>query len=138
LAEAADTIRTYRQKVHSTGTRVAVVVTRYAPHESPGLSLARHFCQDRWHKAPLNRPESFELHAHKSYDLKGFTVNSWFRAKSGVMTEKTVTTKVVLAEQDVNTVPRDTAMTDDEVSAFFAICPPELDHILQLYFPENS
>lgn len=121
-----------------TARRVAAVVTRYGAQADPGLFLARHFCQDRWHQAPLNRPESFELHAHKSYEHKGFTVNSWFRAKSGLMTEPAASTKVVLAEQDLNTVPREKALSDDEISAFFAVCPAELDHVLALYFPEVS
>lgn len=136
LNEAAKVIRMYRQKMSVTPRRVAAVVTRYAPHSDPGIFLAQHFCQPRWQEAPLNRPESFELHAHKSYDLKGFSVNSWFRAKSGLMTEREASTKVVLAEQDLNTVPRSQALSDDEISAFFAICPDELDHVLGLYFPE--
>ncbi len=65
-------------------------------------------------------------------------MNSWFRAKSGLMTEKGSSTKVVLAEQDLNTVPGEKVMTDDEISAFFAVCPAEIDHILALYFPEVS
>src|SRR6185503_12217714 len=98
--------------------------------EDPGLFLAKHFCQDRWHTAPLNRPASFELHSHKSYEFKGFVVNSWFRAKTGQMTELGSSSKVVLAEQDLNTLPREGAMSDDEISAFFATCPGELDHVL--------
>lgn len=138
LSEAARVVRDYRQKVGVIAHRVAVVATRYSQHEDAGLFLARHFCQERWYAAPLNRPESFELHSHKSYEFKGFRVNSWFRAKSGLMTEGGKSSKVVLAEQDLNTLPREGALSDDDVSAFFAVCPDELDHVLGLYFPEVS
>ena len=49
--------------------RLAALTTRFSVQEEPGLFLARHFCKDRWDKAPLNRPENFELHAHKRFTL---------------------------------------------------------------------
>lgn len=137
LAEASRLLRMYLQTTKRSCVRVAAVVTRYAPRENPGLTLARHFCQERWHEKPLNRPESFELHAHKSYDFKGFVLNSWLRAKSGVMTERGSTTKVILVEQDLNTVARATPVSDDDVSAFYLVSPTEFDDILGLYFPNT-
>jgi hypothetical protein len=135
--EGARVLKTYRSKVTTSVKRVAAVVTRYAGHEQGGLFLARHFCQERWHGQPLNRPESFELHAHKAYALKGFSVNSWFRAKTGKMTERGSESAIVLAEQDLNTLPREREFSDDEISAFFTVCAAEFDHILGLYFPSN-
>jgi hypothetical protein len=137
LGRASAIIKTYQQRVQRLPLRVAALVTRYAPNDNPGIALAQHFCQARWQSQPLNRPESFELHAHKSYNLKGFPVNSWFRAKTGLKTAGGAISKVVLADQDLNTTLRGTPLSDDEVSAFFAICPPELDYILGLYFPED-
>ncbi len=66
LTEAARMIRVYRQKMQITAMRAAAIVTRYGAKKDPGIFLAHHFCHDRWHEAPLNRPESFELHSHKS------------------------------------------------------------------------
>jgi hypothetical protein len=94
----------------------------------------------------LNRPESFEIHAHKSYVLGALTVNSWFRAKSGIMigTDK-ARLPIILVEQDLNTVqqnldtePVKTAeLGPSATDAFFRGCPEELDVILSLYFPDN-
>lgn len=138
LARAAAIIKTFQSRTQRAALRLATVVTRYAPNDSPGTTLAQHFCQERWQAQPLNRPESFELHAHKLYELKGFSVNSWVRAKSGHKRAGDTSSKIVLVEQDLNTPPRAVALSDDEVSAFFAVCPPELDHILGLYFPGDS
>ncbi len=85
--------------------RLAALATRFSPLETPGLFLARHFCKDRWDKAPLNRPENFELHAHKRFTLASdFTVNSWARSKTGKLSGDGDEKLIVLFEQDLNTV----------------------------------
>src|SRR5207237_1331542 len=51
----------------------------------PALSLAKHFCQQRWLDGPLNRPGDFEMHTHKRFRLDDlFEINSWFRCKTGI------------------------------------------------------
>ncbi len=115
------------------------LATRFSPHETPGLFLARHFCQNRWDKAPLNRPENFELHAHKRFTLaNGFTVNSWARSKTGRVSGDGDEKLVVLFEQDLNTIGEEAPERDfseAEVKKFFGASATELDSILRLYYP---
>lgn len=119
--------------------RLAAVVHRISANDSPGRTLATHFCAEQWHKAPFNRPENFELHAHKRYALgSGTKVNSWVRNKTAFATRGPTTNPVILVEQDLNTLAEDAqnaAFTTQQVSAFFEAAPTEFDSILKLYYP---
>jgi hypothetical protein len=122
--------------------RVAAIAIRYARHAQPGIFLSRHFCrQDRIEgpDAPLNRPENFELHAHKTYRMADqFNVNSWVRVKTGTTVEPDAT-PIVILEQDTNTKPENAAareLTREEVQGFFDGIAAEQDHVLNLYFPQ--
>ena len=132
-------LATYRDRIEAQPTRVAGLTTRVSPNDSPGLTLSRHFCQERWFREPLNRPESFELHAHKAYDLSGLPVNSWFRAKSGMMIATNKKVPIILAEQDLNTLADATKLLDAQtVDTFFRSVPEELERIMTLYFPGSQ
>ena len=121
--------------------RLAALATRFSPHEKPGLFLVRHFCKDRWDEAPLNRPENFELHAHKKFPLTSdFTVNSWARSKTGKLSGDGDEKLVVLFEQDLNTLAEEAPTRDfseAEVKKFFGDAETELDSILGLYYPRS-
>jgi hypothetical protein len=122
--------------------RLAGVLTRFAYHDTPGLFLARHFCKERWHEAPLNRPEGFELHAHKKYKLSNeFEVNSWVRNKTGTLEVGDQKKAIVLVEQDINTLAEEAttrSFTTEEVLKFFNLVSGEYDKILQLYYPTEG
>jgi hypothetical protein len=140
FGEAGVRLTEYQNFQRARVGRVAAVVNRFVPQETPGVFLARHFCQDRWLTAPLNRPESFELHAHKKYDLAGFRLNSWVRNKSGELLQPDgrPPRPVLVVEQDLNTLPEDEptrSFSGDEIRRFYEVVVPELDHILGLYFP---
>lgn len=130
----------YRASAEPDIVRIAGVVSRAAPKENAGLYLATHFCQPRWIDAPLNRPESFELHAHKRFRIgEQFEVNSWARAKTGSLAEER--TPVIIFEQDLNTVIEGSdAKTYDqqELEKFYAAASAEYDEILRLYFPPTG
>ena len=120
--------------------RLAAVLKRYAPHPAPGLFLAKHFCKDQWTEtAPLNRPEEFELHAHKRYRLNGqLSVNSWARSKSAQANFGEQSQSVILVEQDINTTPEEIAsraFKKEEIENFFSLAAKEFDVILQQYYP---
>lgn len=119
--------------------RLAAVLARFAVHSSPGLFLARHFCQTRWDEKPLNRPESFELHAHKRFSLADkFDVNSWARSKTGHIKTRGIATPIVLFEQDLNTLAEEEkkrSFSPEEIEHFFETSIPEFDSILQKYYP---
>ncbi len=113
-------------------TRVGAVVTRYARLEQPGLTLAQHFCKAEMLDSPLNRPESFELHAHKLYSARGRDINSWVRVKTGRVNAQE---QAVLVEQDINTPPVSPQnFTATDAQAFFELVPSEMEEILGKYF----
>lgn len=120
--------------------RMAAVINRYAQHPSPGLLLARHFCQTRWGEAPLNRPESFELHAHKRFNLGAkYVVNSWVRSRTAVIGENQE--PIVSVEQDLNTLSEEASsrqFSTDDVSEFLSLAAAEFDSILALYYPREG
>ena len=137
--EATNILLQYAAQLSPRIGRLAALATRFLPHDKPGLFLARHFCRDRWHEAPLDRPENFELHAHKRFTLAGdFTVNSWARSKSGKLSGEGDEKPIVLFEQDLNTLAEEASTKDfseEEVKKFFGAAGTELDSILGLYYP---
>ena len=141
-ADAAQLLVEYNRFLKSRVGRVAAVLNRYATHGQPGLFLARHFCQERWAQAPLDRPESFELHAHKRFTLANeFQVNSWVRNKTGQIAIERDLEPIVLVEQDLNTLPEDVerrSFQNEEFVRFFSVVANELDSILQLYYPRDG
>ncbi|MBI2402156.1 MAG: hypothetical protein HYW06_03375 [Gemmatimonadetes bacterium] len=143
LSKALSLLQEYRTFLGARVARLAAVLTRFAPAELPGLVLARHFCTQRWSTAPLNRPENFELHAHKRFMLGGrFMVNSWVRNKTATASSGSAGERsIVLVEQDLNTLAEDIASRDfsqDEIGAFFQAAESEFDTILGLYYPSGE
>ena len=130
----------YKDHQNARVGRLAAVLSRYTIHPSPGIFLATHFCKESWLEAPLNRPESFELHAHKKFNLDDkFIVNSWVRNKTGTLTQKESIDPIILVEQDINTPPEEIGNKDfsnEEISDFFKCAIAEIENILKLYYPE--
>ena len=137
--KAGEVLIQYADVLGTRVARVAGVAKRFCEHEAPGIYLARHFCKERWDSAPLNRPENFELHAHKTFLLANeFQVNSWARCKTGLLAESAPPKPIVMFEQDMNTLAE--AATDkdfqaEEVKRFLLAVAKEADVILRLYFP---
>lgn len=118
--------------------RLAAVVNRFVVDDEPARYLARHFCQERWLAAPFNRPENFELHSHKRFQLiEGITANSWVRNKTGRLRD--TNSPIVLVEQDLNTLAEETDRNfgETEIRRFFERASTEFDTILSLYFPAD-
>ena len=140
-AEATRVLNEYAEFSNARVGRMAAGLNRFVGHATPGLFLARHFCQDRWSAAPLNRPENFELHAHKRYRLAGeFEVNSWVRNKTGTVSGEPPH-PIVLVEQDLNTLAEDSdgrRFSAGEIARFFGECSHVFDSILWLYYPEGG
>lgn len=140
-AEVTRMLNEYTEYLQARVGRLAAVLNRFAPHSTPGLFLAQHFCKDRWSAAPLNRPENFELHAHKHFRLDNeFEVNSWVRNKTGILSGEHPQ-PIVLVEQDLNTLADDAKerrFTSEEIARFFVASSNEFDSILRLYYPEEG
>jgi hypothetical protein len=134
----------YAAALESRVGRLAAVISRYVEHGSPARLLASHFCKEEWLQALLNRPDDFELHAHKVFLLGGrFQVNSWVRNKTGVLNlpGDEAQKPVVLAEQDFNTLAEEQATRNfatDEISAFFRAAAVGFDETLRLYYPSDA
>lgn len=142
LLKAVDFLEDYIRALDVRVGRLATVVQRFALNDDAGLSLAHHFCDRRWHQAPLNRPQSFELHSHKAFRLAGeFIVNSWVRCKSGSLLKGEKQQPVILLEQDLNTLAEDSAsraFSSQERGRFFGAASKEFSTILDLYFPHEG
>lgn len=140
FATACESLLTVRGLLSANVPRVAAVVHRYRAFPNPARALADQFCREGLvQSGPLNRPENFELHAHKIFRTAfGAQVNSWVRNRTGVVTA--TNTPVVSVEQDMNTIPAEdgSALTDASVSMFFRGITAELDRALLLYYPNPS
>ncbi len=126
--------------------RIMCVITLAVEAEEPGKLLASHFCRDEWmgDDGPFNRPEDFELHAHKTFVMGGsFNVNSWVRCKTGQMLYGASGTpdNVILIEQDFNTLHEELESSDysnGQIENFLRQAPAELSTVLNRYFPERE
>ena len=131
----------YFEFIDSRVGRLAGVVNRYSIHESPGRFLAAHFCKERWLKAPFNRPENFELHAHKKFQMAAFEVNSWVRNRTGILAAEGTGQAIILVEQDLNTLAEQQdqrAFPMNEIRGFFEAAVHSFDEILALYYPSHD
>lgn len=141
LVEQAENItKAYLAITNAKVGRMAVVVVRYFEEARPGIELSSHFCRDKWlDKQPLNRPENFEIHAHKRYVLSEHQVNSWVRCKTGKLSMPNQDQKkVILVEQDINTLAEDMDKKEysmNDIVGFWNTVTKELDFVLNLYFP---
>lgn len=130
----------YIKTTNSVVGRIASVLVKYLDQADPGKTLATHFCKEERLSAVLNRPESFELHAHKRYSLDRFNVNSWVRSKTGSR-RADKTKKIILIEQDLNTLPEEIEklnFTIDDIAHFYTIAAKEHENIISKYYPDNG
>ena len=142
---AHSVIETFINAAAATTNRVALLVTRMVIEEKPGIVLSRYFCKDQLVSGPLKRPENFELHAHKTYELLGAgQINSWVRCKTAMLQVPSDTTPVmntqpvIVIEQDINTLAEVAATTELsilQIHQFYEAATVEMDSIVQLYFP---
>jgi hypothetical protein len=139
---AAELLTVYVKLIGTRVGRVAAIVNRYAYHDQPASFLARHFCKPRWNVAPLNRPEQFELHAHKTYRMAAATtVNSWVRSKTGIVATDGGEQPAVIVQQDLNSLVGDApnkSFAEGELRSFFEAVTMEFDQILELYYPGDE
>lgn len=138
IADFREILQDIVKYTKSSPERLAAVIGRFAPIENPGKVIAEHFCKQVWLEGPLNRPESFEFHAHKRYTYaKKFKVNSWVRIKTGRILSNS--SPAVIIEQDINTLVEEMEkrkFTSQEIIKFFNAAATEFDQILELYLGE--
>ena len=144
---AYNTLRHLQRYLNAPSGRLGLAATRFQPSENPGRVLAEHFCRPELlsttpdTKGPLNRPENFEIHAHKRFVLGRFRVNSWVRAKSGRLESDSVKQPIILVEQDLNTLAEEAEASEflaDDFREFLGLSATEMDTILRLYFQDRA
>lgn len=118
--------------------RLAGLVHRIVEHGSPAEFLVDRFCKPEVSDGLLRDLDSFELHAHKRFNLSdSFRVNSWVRSKTGFANEDGKSYPIVLLEQDLNTLNEELAERSfnvEELRRYFSLLPNEFSSILRLYF----
>lgn len=141
LDTAVQVLAKYKETTKINFGRIAVVVNRQIQLETPGLSLAKHFCYEKWINTVLNRPERFELHAYKRFKLNDDfpVVNSWIRHK-GIDKDRTgeIPKGIIQLEQDLNT-PQERVDSEDlsieQIKKFYLAVPSEMESLLERYYP---
>jgi hypothetical protein len=120
--------------------RLASVIVKYEILQRPGIEVARHFCRDERLNTVLNRPENFEIHAHKVYEPKGlFKINSWVRTRAGILGPQNQPAAVV--EQDLNTLHEELEQRRfgaGDIKNFLEVANREHQDILEKYFPNHG
>ncbi|MCK4982972.1 MAG: hypothetical protein KAS17_08625 [Victivallaceae bacterium] len=125
------------EKVNWDISRVASVITRKHPIKHAGKVLAKHFCNKKYvsKDGALNRPMSFNIDSHKTFQMKAFSVNSWMRNHAAPQTDSDL--GEISCTQDINTVLGEPKpLTFAKVKAFLKESTIESNKILNLYYPE--
>ena len=118
--------------------RLAVVAVRFCEKENPGVELAKHFCKDRYITEPFNRPQNFEIHAHKIYKFDDFEVNSWVRCKTGTLAKENK--PIMVVQEDINTLAEKIDQNNydhKQMKKFIELTIKEQEAILKKYFPNE-
>ena len=152
IEESQSVISFYKDITRARFGRLAFVVNRIRITDNPGKELVNHFCKSEWldeDAKVLNRPDNFEIHAFKKYQVPGKNVempmlplvNSWIRHKTAtIKATKTEQINAVLVEQDLNTLQEQIEVNDlDPIKLhYFTVVSDEMDEILSRYYPEVS
>ena len=134
-----DVFKKYLEHTSARVGRLAIVVIRHLEIEKPGFVLANHFCKKELMEEPFDRPEGFEIHAHKKYTISDFMVNSWVRCKAGSLVKNKKS--IILVEQDINTLSEETEKNDfniEQIQNFCKLIYEEQYLILCKYFRNNG
>lgn len=141
--ECGHTLAAYMQMSGRPIGRLALLVTRGLPIDSPAETLAHRFCTEEAIARPFRRTETFEIHNHKRYKLPNtaMLVNSWVRCKTGRVSIESLEKPAVIVQQDINTPVEeldDRSYTGDDLMSFLKDAGTEADAILELYFPSGD
>jgi len=135
----SDIFKSYKKKTAIRVQRIALVTERYLemPEKSPPQFIAATYCKGQYLKAPFNNPNAFELHSLKTYEWKGFQINSWVRLRSAKLSD-TAQTAILLVVNDLNTPSKEFAASESfveqDIERFFNNTPDHVNEILDLYF----
>lgn len=134
-----DVFKSYKNKTNIRVQRLALVTEKYLemPEKSPPQFIAATYCKGQYLKRPFNNPSAFELHSLKTYEWKGFQINSWVRLRSTILSDP-AQTPTLLVLNDLNTLGKEFAASvsfkEQDIERFFKNAPDHLNEILSLYF----
>jgi hypothetical protein len=137
---AADLALGYLDAMQAKAGRVACYLTRVFKDEDPGMTLKRHFCQQRWVEGPMKRNGDFELHVQERIKLGDlFEINSWVRSKTATLIPRGgERTGVILVEQELNSLAEQMdvrSLAPEEIREFSRLAPWTLGQVLEQYYP---
>jgi hypothetical protein len=140
LSTSIEVLEHYVQGMEFQVGRLALVLTRVCKAENPAKLIVEKFCQPELQTTIFNDSENFEIHNHKHFELKGFSVNSWIRCKTGVLIINNVEFKGVILEQDLNTLAEELEQRrfkPEEIKSYFQVAAAEAEANLKAYFPKE-
>jgi len=116
--------------------RFATVVNRVTQEAMKPGALVKMFCKAETARHAFRGAESFEIHAHKTFDAGFGTLNSWVRLRTAKQDVSGKERDVVLVEQDMNTPPSATPNDLASMKSFFGGIGRALDDCFKVYFPK--
>jgi hypothetical protein len=140
VCQCVQVLSTYVRETAAVVGRLALVVQRVCPNETPAQTLIERFCAAEAQREPFNRSATFEIHNHKEYlpvfDGVDYRINSWVRCRCGDVQAAQSPTIVVV--QDLNTmaaVSEQQCFSADAIEKYFSMASSEAEAILMKYFP---
>mgnify|MGYP001162006701 CR=1 FL=1 len=128
-----------KEKLNIRVQRLAFVTDRASQNEQAADLIVKKFCKDELAQdgKPFNNVNNFEIHSLKSYDWKGYSLNSWVRIKASDLRIKEEVVPALVVQNDLNTLPLDKDsgkdFSQEEIGTFFREIPAHLLDILKKY-----
>lgn len=128
-----------KEKLNIRVQRLAFVTDRASQNDQAADLVVKKFCKDELAQdgKPFNNVNNFEIHSLKSYDWKGYSLNSWVRIKASDLRIKEEVVPALVVQNDMNTLPLDKDsgrdFSPEEIRTFFREIPVHLLNILKKY-----
>ena len=128
----------YKEKLNIRVQRLAFVTDRVSPDDQAASFIVKKFCKDELAQdgKPFNNLHKFEIHSLKTYDWRGYHLNSWVRIKASDLQAGKIVPALVV-QNDLNTLPSgkesDRDFSQEEIKKFFLEIPEHLSGILKKY-----
>jgi len=135
----SDFFSNYKEKLNIRVQRLAFVTDRASQNNQAAQFIIKKFCKDELAQdgKPFNNVHKFEIHSLKSYDWKGYHLNSWVRIKASELVIEGNNIPALVVQNDLNTLAvvndPDRDFSQEEIKTFFLEIPAHLQGILKKY-----
>lgn len=141
VSSCIEVLEHYVQGIEIQVSRLALVLTRVHSTKNPAQLLVERFCRPELQTTLFEHSENFEIHNHKSLQLKDFSINCWTRCKTAGLLVDTRPVTALIVEQDLNTLAEEVEphrFTTEEIRNYFLLASSEAEAVLKLYFPNKG